>query len=49
MAGMSVARTGTRATGQGCNTPVLQQVRQLAVPERNVLLLGGQRVDDVRQ
>ena len=40
---------GTHATRPLCYTPVLQQVRQLAVPERNVLLLGGQRVDDVGQ
>ena len=29
--------------------PVLQQMRQLAVPERHVLLFGSQSVDDVGQ
>ncbi len=48
-----------QAEGGGCRSaaaaaaattakaPVLKQVRELAVPERYVLLLGRQRIDDV--
>ena len=39
----------TRRSSSSSSRPVLQQMRQLAVPERHVLLFGSQSVDDVGQ